>query len=460
MAQMDGKQLKSASVNLGTKGVAASFTDALVAAGIIGDSKLTQLPIRADGTRAATADIPWGGFKLTGLGTPTAGTDAATKAYADSLANGLDLKASSRLATVAALPSCTSSGAGVGKTLTADAFGALSVDGVAVANSDRVLVKNQVAAKDNGIYSVTVKGDAGTQFVLTRATDADQDAEVTAGMFTFIAEGTVNADYGFILTTNDPIVVDTTSLSFSAFSHAGVLTADEMTLTIVANVISIKAGGVGTTELAALGVTSTKLAAASVTAGKIAAGGISASDQFAAGVVDSAALAAGAVTAGKIGAGGVSASNQFAAGVVDATAIAAAVAGDGLTGAAGSPIAVGATDSSIVVAANGIAAAVPANLNKAVAADVTVADFDEACATAITSTPSGDGYVRVDINGIGAEVGDGVRTKDCYFSADAGATARTIAAITAGDKLYWVGSVAGFQLAATDKVDFSYNYHA
>jgi hypothetical protein len=95
-------------------------------------------------------------------------------------------------------------------------------------------------------------------------------------------------------------------------------------------------------------------------------------------------------------------------------------------------------------------------LNKAMTASVTTSDFDEACATAIAATPSRDGYVQVYVNGLKAVVGDGVRTKDCYFSADGGATARAIAAITSGDKLYWVGSVAGHQLAGSDRLDFDF----
>lgn len=99
----------------------------------------------------------------------------------------------------------------------------------------------------------------------------------------------------------------------------------------------------------------------------------------------------------------------------------------------------------------------PTTSNKDMAASVTASDFDEACATAIVSTPGNDGYVEVFINGLKETLGDGVKTKSCYFSGDAGTTARAIAAIVATDKLYWVGSVAGYQLATTDRVDFDYS---
>src|SRR5262245_56989745 len=91
--------------------------------------------------------------------------------------------------------------------------------------------------------------------------------------------------------------------------------------------------------------------------------------------------------------------------------------------------------------------------------EATTNDFDEACATGISSNPQSsnntDGvYVGVRVNGIDYVVGDGVKTKDCYFSGNAGTTARSFGSIVSGDKLYWVGSVAGFQLATTDKIDF------
>lgn len=168
-----------------------------------------------------------GGARADNFADPNSATGLATKQYVDSVASGLDVKASVRLATAAALPACTAAGSGVGKTLTANANGALTVDNVAVANGNRILVKDQATAADNGIYVVTDLGSGGTPFILTRATDADQNAEVTAGLFTFVAEGTANADTGWVLTTNDAIVVDTTGLAFSQFSSTTAFTFDQ-----------------------------------------------------------------------------------------------------------------------------------------------------------------------------------------------------------------------------------------
>lgn len=104
----------------------------------------------------------------------------------------------------------------------------------------------------------------------------------------------------------------------------------------------------------------------------------------------------------------------------------------------------------------GSPAAFPTSGNKQMAASLTSADFQVACATTLTVTPATDGYVRVFVNGLAVTVGDGVRTKDCYFSADSGTTAKTIANIAAGDTLYWVQSVALYNLATTDLIDFDY----
>ena len=147
----------------------------------------------------------------------------ANKSYVDSVANGLDVKASVRLATAAALAACTyNNGAG---TLTADANGALSVDGVAVAVDDRILVKDQAAGLQNGFYKVTATGGAGAAFVLTRTPDADAASELTAGAFTFTEEGTANADNGYVLSTDGAVTLGTTAINFEQFSGAGQISA-------------------------------------------------------------------------------------------------------------------------------------------------------------------------------------------------------------------------------------------
>ena len=98
--------------------------------------------------------------------------------------------------------------------------GTQTIDGIAVEAGDRVLVKNQTAGADNGIY-VAAAG------AWSRAADANTTAEVTPGMFIFVEEGTVGGDNGFVLTTDAPITLDTTSLTFTQFSGAGQVIAGD-----------------------------------------------------------------------------------------------------------------------------------------------------------------------------------------------------------------------------------------
>lgn len=158
--------------------------------------------IVAAGTNPHTGDQSMGGFKLTSVAVCTNPQDAANKAYVDAAAQGLDVKASVRVATTANIA------------LT----GLQTIDGVTVIAGDRVLVKNQTAGQDNGIW-VVASG------AWTRATDADISAEVTAGMFTFVEEGTTNANSGWLLTTPNPITLGTTPLTFVQFSGGGSVSA-------------------------------------------------------------------------------------------------------------------------------------------------------------------------------------------------------------------------------------------
>jgi len=183
-------------------------------------------------TPSGTGTVDVSNARITQVGTPSADTDAANKGYVDSVAQGLDVKASVRAATTAALPAVTYNNGtqGVGATLTADANGALpTIDGATLAQGDRVLVKNQATQTQNGIYVVTTVGDGSTPFVLTRATDFDQGSpsgEIPAG-FTFVEEGSSYADTGWVCTTNAPVTVGTTNITFSQFSGAGQYSAGE-----------------------------------------------------------------------------------------------------------------------------------------------------------------------------------------------------------------------------------------
>ena len=146
----------------------------------------------------------------------------ANKAYVDQVAQGLDTKPSCRAGTTADLSATYNNGSsGVGATLTASSNGAIVVDGVSLSVGDRLLVKNQTTASENGIYSVTTQGDGSTAFVLTRATPEDQPSELSGGAFVFVEEGTANADNGYVFTHTGAPTFGTTSLDVAQFSGAG-----------------------------------------------------------------------------------------------------------------------------------------------------------------------------------------------------------------------------------------------
>ena len=138
---------------------------------------------------------------------PTQAQDAATKAYVDAVKVGLDFKDSVRVATTGNIT--ISSDLNVGDT----------IDGVTLADGDRVLVKDQSTASQNGIYTAGASP--------ARATDADADAEVTAGLFVFVEEGTANSDNGYVLSTDGTITVGSTALTFTQFSGAGQIVAGD-----------------------------------------------------------------------------------------------------------------------------------------------------------------------------------------------------------------------------------------
>jgi hypothetical protein len=134
---------------------------------------------------------------------------------------GLQGKISCRVATTQPLTASSSGGI----LTNTGSFVALTVDSVALSLNDRVLVKNQTNGAHNGIYAVTNIGSGSTSWTLTRTADADTNAEMVAGVYTFVTEGTDNADNGFFLVTNNPIALDTTALVFTQFNGAGQITS-------------------------------------------------------------------------------------------------------------------------------------------------------------------------------------------------------------------------------------------
>jgi hypothetical protein len=195
--------------------------------------------------------------------TPSGGTDIVNKDYADSIASGINFHQSVRLATAAALPAYTynNGASGVGATITANANGALTVDGVAAVAGNRVLVKNEVGGNEayNGAYTVTQVGNGSTPFILTRATDFDSAGsgvdQIDAGDFFLVTAGSTQANTSWVQQTPLPITVGTTALTFIQFG-APITYSAGTGLTLAGTVFSLTAPvavNLGGTGLSAVG---------------------------------------------------------------------------------------------------------------------------------------------------------------------------------------------------------------
>ena len=231
--------------NFGIAGVSADVQMGKSGGRIVYDSGNTLFKFtESDGSTLARLQV----------GEPTQAGDVVTKQYLDGVSQGLDIKESVRAATTAA------------GTLASDFENGDTLDGVTLATGDRILIKDQADGSENGIYVVAASGAPA------RASDFDSDADVTAGAFCFVTEGTTNGDNGFVLTTNDDITLDTTSLTFTQFTGVGQINAgDGMTKTgntlnvvgttdridVSADAVDISANYVGQTSITTLGTIST-----------------------------------------------------------------------------------------------------------------------------------------------------------------------------------------------------------
>ena len=191
------------------------------------------------------------GARITNAASPVNNNDLATKAYVDAQTTGLDVKASVRVATTGNLAGTY---AGAGQTFTANSNGAISIDGVSLNLNDRLLLKDQSSASQNGIYTVTTIGNTSNPFVLTRAVDFNTSAEVSAGAFTYVESGTANLGKSFIQTNQNP-VLDTSDLDFSLFGDntigANSITDDKLA-TVAQATVKGRAAGTGTGNVTTL----------------------------------------------------------------------------------------------------------------------------------------------------------------------------------------------------------------
>lgn len=176
---------------------------------------------RLDQMSAPTADVNMGSQKIVSLGAGTAATDAATYGQLLAFMNNQDFKASVKVASVAdrALTGLTP-----------------NVDGVVLSDGDRVLLKNQANGPDNGIWIA----HAGAW---TRAEDADSSAEVSPGMVVPVEQGTTQDNTLWMLTSNGPITIGSTSLTFANYgAMSGEIITAGLGLVKTGSVVDVGAG--------------------------------------------------------------------------------------------------------------------------------------------------------------------------------------------------------------------------
>lgn len=183
--------------NFGIRGIGSDVQFGKNGGRVVYDSGNSLFKVTTDGSTLGHMNVAT---------TPTADNHATSKAYVDSVASGLDVKDSVRAAStgnvdVSSAPS--------------------TLDGVNLSSGDRVLLKNQTTASQNGIYVFN-----GASSAMTRAADMNEAGEFV-GAFFFVEEGTVNSDQGFVMSSNGPITPDTSDIEFTKFTGTGQITAGD-----------------------------------------------------------------------------------------------------------------------------------------------------------------------------------------------------------------------------------------
>jgi len=353
-----------------------------------------------------------GGFNITNLpSVPGSGDSAACKTYVDTtvaaVAQGLDPKASVRAATATSLPPYVRTG----NTINGTAVPLGVVDDVTlVAGVDRVLVQHGASGADNGIYDVV---QVTSPYILTRSPDADTSAKVTNGMWCFATAGTANGLKGWVLVTQDPIVLNTTELTFSQSSQSPPIA--------YGNVTAISVGGNNVNGVA---------------------DSASHSDH----VHGLAAAVPGAVAVADV--------------VGEGTANSVARSDHRHSVARGTPVNVGTANAAGTgvdfAAGNHVHASPKLNVgNKNMACIVTTNNGDKATNTTIATANALGANIAITLNGLDLYVTE-TNSGECYIGQGDTSTARAFSAVVPGDTVRWNQSVAGFNLETTDVLNVHY----
>lgn len=194
-----------------------AINDAKVQAGAnIASNKLADGAnwIKKDGSVAMTGDFDGGNFRVKNVATPSSGTDAANRNYVDTAIAGLnslfDAKPSVIVASVA--------------NITVSNPGTAIFDGVTLSSGDRILLKDQSAPAENGIYQFN-----GSSSALTRVTDMDAWTEVP-GAFVAVEQGSTNDNTVWLCSSNGGGTLGTTAITWLQIpTTAGMLSSNFVT---------------------------------------------------------------------------------------------------------------------------------------------------------------------------------------------------------------------------------------
>jgi hypothetical protein len=245
-----GTLTTAAQPNITSVGTLSSLT---VTGNVAGGNLTTAgvLSVTGTGVSSIAGNLDMTSNTIINLATPTNSTDAATKQYVDDVAQGLNVHPSCNAATTTTLASISSGTvtynngtAGVGATLTTTGT-YTTIDGVTLSDGMRILVKNEVASENNGIYVRT------SATVLTRATDFDTAVEIAGGDFTFVTAGTQYNSTGWVQ-IDEVTTVGTDPIVWEQFSGAGTYQAGTG-LTLTGSVFSVNASQTQVTSVGTLG---------------------------------------------------------------------------------------------------------------------------------------------------------------------------------------------------------------